>query len=227
MEVILDGVARDTRGKNEARRLRKVGQVPATVYGGELQGAQSIAVNPKELLKILRSESGVNTLIELKVDGKGSGRVLVKEFQVDPINSDLLHVDFFRLAMDKAITVTVPITLSGEAAGVKQQEGLLDFVTRDVQIECMPAEIPEHIEVDVQELLIGDGVRLGDLVKDVRWTPVSDPDTLLVHVIPPKVEEEEETDEAAAEGAETPEGEGGEPEVAKKGASEGGDQAKD
>jgi len=225
MEAILTGVARDTRGKNNARRLRKAGQVPATVYGGEVQGVQSIAVDPKELLKIVRSESGLNTLIELKVEGKSSDRVLIKEFQVDPIHSDLLHVDFFRLAMDKAITVTVPIALRGEAAGVKQQEGLLDFVTRDVQIECMPAEIPERIEVDVEALLIGDGVRLGDLVEGVSWTPVSDSDTLLVHVIPPKVEEEEETEEAAAEGAETPEGEGGETEAA-KGSSEGEDQAK-
>jgi large subunit ribosomal protein L25 len=94
--------------------------------------------------------------------------------------------------------VTVPVSLSGEAAGVKQQGGLVDFVTREVQVECMPSEIPEHIEVDITELLIGDGVRLRDRIEGVAWKPVSDPDTLLVHVLPPKVEEEAEEAEAEA-----------------------------
>ena len=149
-------------------------------------------------MRILRSESGVNTLIELALDGGEAGRVLVKEFQLDPISSDLLHVDFYRLAMDKALTVTVPVSLAGEAVGVKQQGGLVDFVTREVQVECMPSEIPEHIEVDISELRVGDGVRLRDQVEGVAWTPVSDPDTLLVHVLPPKVDESAEEAEAEA-----------------------------
>ena len=101
--------------------------------------------------------------------------MLVKEFQLDPIGSDLLHVDFYRLAMDKALTVTVPVSLAGEAVGVKQQGGLVDFVTREVQVECMPSEIPEHIEVDISELRVGDGVRLRDRSEGVAWKPVSDP----------------------------------------------------
>ena len=196
MEARLDAVTRQARGKNDARRSRRAGRVPAVVYGGDTREGRPVSVDPKELLRILHSESGVNTLIELALDGEAASRVLVKEFQLDPVSSDLLHVDFYRLAMDKAITVTVPVTLAGEAIGVKQQGGLVDFVGRDVQVECMPSEIPEHLEIDVSELRIGDGVRLRDLAEGVAWKPVSDPDTLLVHVIPPKVDE---TADAAAD----------------------------
>lgn len=229
MEATLAAVSRDTRRKNAARRLRRDGRVPAVVYGGETREGRAIAVDPKEMLRILTSESGVNTLIALALDGGASSQVLVKEFQLDPVTNDLLHIDFYRLAMDKVITVTVPVTLTGEAAGVKQQGGLVDFVSRDVQVECMPAEIPEHIEVDISALMIGDGIRLRDVVAGATWTPVSEPDTLLVHVVPPKVEEEEETEAeaAAAEGAEAAEGEGGDAEAAKKGKTEGGEPAGD
>ena len=204
MEARLGAETREARGKNCARRERRAGRVPAVVYGGDTRDGRPVAVDPKELMRILHSESGVNTLIELALDGGDADRVLVKEFQLDPISSDLLHVDFYRLAMDKALTVTVPVSLSGEAVGVKQQGGLVDFVTREVQVECMPSEIPEHIEVDVTELRVGDGVRLRDRVEGVTWKPVSDPDTLLVHVLPPKVdesaEEEAEGEAAAGEG---------------------------
>ena len=228
MEATLSAVTRDTRGKNEARRLRRAGQVPAVVYGGESREGTPIAVDPKELLRILHSESGVNTLIGLTVNDGASSQVLVKEFQVDPIDDELLHVDFYRLAMDKALTVAVPVTLKGEAAGVKQQGGLVDFVHREVQVECMPTEIPEHIEVDISELMIGQGVRLRDVVEGVSWTPVSDPEMLLVHVIPPKVEEEPEAEEVTlVEGAEPAEGEGAEPELIKKGKTEGAEPAGD
>ena len=118
----------------------------------------------------------------------------------------------------------MPVTLAGEPVGVKQQGGLLDFVHREVQVECMPTEIPEHLEVDVTPLMIGDGVRLRDLLAGVKWTPVSDPETLLVHVIAPRVEEEETPEEEAAEGAATAEG-GGEPEVIGKGKPEDGESA--
>ena len=222
MNATLAAVTREGRGKNDARRLRRAGSVPAVLYGGESREGLPIAVDPKELLLILHSESGVNTLIGLTVDGGEASQVLVKDFQLDPIHSEMLHVDFYRLALDKAITVTVPVMLKGEPAGVKQQGGVLDFVQREVQVECMPTEIPEHIDVDVSELMIGQGVRLRDLLTDVAWTPVSEPDTLLVHVIAPKVEEEPET-EAAEEAIETP-AEGAEPELIKKGKTEAGEE---
>lgn len=219
MDTNLEATLRQERGKNESRRLRRSGQVPAVVYGDESRQGVSIAVDPIAVIEILHSESGVNTLIGLTIDGGESSKVLVKEFQLDPISNDLLHIDFYKLTLDKAITVTVPVVLSGEAAGVKQQGGIVDFVQRDVQLECMPTAIPENIQVDVSELMIGQGVRLRDLLDEVTWTPVTDPDALLVHVVAPKVEEEPTDEEEATD--ETVESEAGaEPEVIKKGKTE-------
>jgi large subunit ribosomal protein L25 len=212
MQATLAAGTRQTRGKNEARRLRRTGRLPAVVYGKAPVESVALDVDPKAVMRILHSESGVNTLIELALDGGAADRVLVKEFQLDPISSDLLHVDFYRLAMDKALTVTVPVSLSGEAVGVKQQGGLLDFVTREIQVECMPAEIPEHIDIDVRELMIGDGVRVRDVAEGKSWTAVSDADTLLVHVTQAKTgaADEEEGEEGEAEAAEGDAGEPGE-----------------
>ena len=208
MEATLSAAARETRGKNEARRLRRAGRVPGVVYGGASRQSVAVAVEPKPLLRILHSESGVNTIVDLRVEGGESSQVLVKDLQIDPTSDELLHVDFYRLAMDKVITVTVPVLLRGEAAGVKQQGGLVDFVTREIQVECMPTEIPEHVDVDVSPLMIGDGVRMRDVAEGASWRPVSELDTLLVHVAAPKVDAtvEDETDEAAGEGGEVVEG---------------------
>ena len=206
MQATLAAATRQTRGKNEAHRLRLAGRLPAVAYGGSPVESLALDVDPKAVLHILHSESGINTLVDLAVDGGESGKVLIKEIQHDPVTDALLHVDFFRLAMDRLVTVTVPVTLSGEAAGVKQQGGLLDFVTREFQVECMPTEIPEHVDVDVSDLMIGDGVRVRDVAEGVSWTPVSDRDMLLVHVTAAKTasddDEETEESEAAAEGAE-------------------------
>ena len=205
MQATLAAATRQTRGKNEARRLRRAGRLPAVAYGGSPVESLALDVDPKALLRILYSESGINTLVDLAVDGGESGKVLIKEIQHDPVTDALLHVDFFRLAMDRVVTVTVPVTLSGEAAGVKQQGGLLDFVTREFQVECMPTEIPEHVDIDVSDLTIGDGVRVRDVAEGAGWTPVSDLDMLLVHVTAAKTgsdDDEKEESEAAAEGAE-------------------------
>ena len=183
MEATLQAVKRDTRGKNEARRLRQGGRIPAVLYGRG-RDALAIAVDPKALSRILHSEAGVNSLISLEVEGEGATRVLVKEYQVEPVKHTVLHADFYRVSMDQLITVTVPVVLKGEAKGVKQQDGVLDFVHREVQIQCLPGDIPEHIEVDVSELLIGQSVRLRDLVGSAKWQPVSDPELMLAHVVP-------------------------------------------
>jgi large subunit ribosomal protein L25 len=215
MEATLQAEKREGRGKNEARRLRAKGRVPAVVYGAEKGKAVEIAVDPKNLLRILHSESGVNTLIGLQLDG-GNTRVLVKEYQLDPIDHKLLHVDFYQVAMDKSITVTVPIVLRGEAKGVKQQGGIVDFVHREIEIECLPGDIPENITVDVSELLLNQGVRVRDIhTEGAKWTPVSEPDTMIVHVVALRAEEEPAAAEAAAAPA-TP----AEPEVIKKGKAE-------
>jgi large subunit ribosomal protein L25 len=220
MEATLDAVKRDGRGKNEARRLRASGRIPGVVYGARKGDSAPegvpVAVDPKALLRILHSDSGANTLIKLKVDNGGESQVMVKEYQLDPITHQLLHADFYQLAMDRAITVTVPVVVRGEPKGVKQQGGLLDFVTREVQVLCLPADIPEHIDLDVSELMLHQAIRLRDLPENPKWKPVTDPDTMLVHVIMPKAEESKET--AAAEGvtAAAP----AEPEVIKKGKTE-------
>src|ERR1700754_1913360 len=132
MDATLEVVKREGRGKNEANRLRAAGRVPAVVYGTRKDDAKgpdsvAVAVDPKAVLRILHSDSGANTLINLKVDGSES-RVMVKEYQLDPVTHALLHADFYQLAMDKAIVVTVPIVVRGEPKGVKLQGGLLDFV---------------------------------------------------------------------------------------------------
>ena len=214
MDAVLQAEKRDGRGKNEARRLRAKGRIPAVVYGAEKGKAVEIAVDPKTLLRILHSESGVNTLIGLKLDG-GDTRVLVKEYQLDPIDHKLLHADFYQVAMDKTITVTVQVVLKGEAKGVKQQGGIVDFVNREIEIEVLPGDIPENITVDISELMLHEGVRVRDLhTEGAKWTSTSDADMMIVHVVAMRAEEEPAPAEAAAAatGA-TP----AEPEVIKKG----------
>ncbi len=221
MDASLEAKKRDGRGKNEARRLRAAGRIPAVVYGARKEGSTPegvpVAVDPKEVLRILHSESGANTLINLKLDG-GESRVMVRDYQLDPITHTLLHADFYALAMDKAITVSVPILVKGEPVGVKQQGGLLDFVTREIQVQCLPTDIPEHIDVDVSELALHQSVRVKDLAESPKWKAMTDGETMLVHVVMPKAEEAATTT-AAAEGAAAAPAAGApaEPEVIKKG----------
>ena len=212
MEAVLDAVERTTRGKNEARRLRVSGKIPAVVYGGK-DGGKPIAVDPKILAKILRTEQGANTLIALNVPGAGDARVLVREYQLDPITHELLHADFYRVAMDKLLRVPVTVVPQGEPKGVKQQGGVLDVVHRQIEIECLPADIPTHIEVDVTELMVGMSIRVKDIASNPKWKAIADPELMLLHVIIPRVEEAPATPEAAAVGAAAP----AEPEVIKKG----------
>ena len=202
MEATLEAVKRTDKGKNEARRHRAAGRLPAVVYGTVKEGKAPIGVpvtvDPKNLMRILRSDSGVNTLITLKLDGSTT-QVLVREYQRDPVTQALLHADFYQLAMDKALVVKVPIVLKGEARGVKVQGGLLDFVTREIEVECLPADIPEHIDVDVTNLELHGSIRLRD-VPTGKWKWVTEGETMLVHVVMPKAEE---SATAAAEGAAT------------------------
>ena len=225
MDATLEAVKRDGRGKNEANRLRASGRIPAGVYGSQKKGQApegvALAVDPKALLKILHSESGANTLINLRVDG-GDARVMVKEYQIDPVTQQLLHADFYQLAMDRAITVTVPIVIKGEPRGVKLQGGLLDFVTRDIQVQCLPTDIPEHIDLDVTEMMLNESVRVRDLAQSPKWKAITDGETMLVHVVMPKAEE---SAQAATEAEAVPAV--AEPEVVKKGKDEKGKDEKE
>jgi large subunit ribosomal protein L25 len=239
MDATLDAVKRTTRGKNEARRLRAAGKIPAVLYGAQKAGdppaPEQVSIDPKPFMRILHSKSGLNTLITLKLQGTADTRVLVKNVQLDPISHQPLHADLYRVNMDRKITVTVPILLKGESRGVKQDGGVLDFVHREIEVEVLPANIPDSIEVDVTDLGIGDSVHVRDLAANAAWTPVSDPDMMIVHVVVIKVVEE--TPAAAAPGAEgaaaapaagaaagaTP----SEPEVIKKGKTDKEGDAKD
>ena len=222
MDAVLEATVRDSRGKNEARRTRAEGKVPAVLYGLTSSGkaeATAIAVEPKALTKILHSEAGANTLISLKLAGTGDTRVLVKEYQLDPITHQILHADFYRIAMDKVLRITVPITVKGEAPGVKQQGGILEYVHRQVEVECLPADIPENIEINVGELMLHQGVRVRDLPQNPKVKPVSDADMMIVHVIMPKAEEAPAAATAEGAAAAAPAAPA-EPEVIKKGKKE-------
>jgi large subunit ribosomal protein L25 len=227
MDATLEAVKREGRKKNEANRLRASGKIPAVFYGpgkdGKPPEGVALTVDPKAVMRILHSESGANTLINLKVDGL-EARVMVREYQLDPVTHHLLHADFYQLAMDKVIVVTVPISLQGEPTGVKQQGGLLDFVTREIEVECLPTNIPAGIDVDVSGLMLHQSIRVRDLAVDPKWKAVTDGDTMLAHIIMPKAEEEptpaaDATVAAAASPAE--------PEVIKKGKTDEKEEAKD
>src|SRR5262245_35080177 len=228
MEAVLEATVRDSFGKNEARRTRRDGRVPAVVYGatGESgnKAAMAIAVEPKALLKILHSESGANTLISLKLAGAGDAKVLVKEFQLDPLTHQVLHADFYRVAMDRVIQVTIPVIVKGEPKGVKQQGGVLELIRREIEIECLPGDIPENVEVDASELMLHQGIRVREIAVSPKWKALSDADMMLVHVIMPKAEEVAAPAEGAvAAAATTP----AEPEVIKKGKKEEAEEEKE
>jgi large subunit ribosomal protein L25 len=213
-QIIVEGAPRSDRGKNEARRLRQTGKVPAILYGGK-GDAISLALNTKQIGAILRSESGHNTLFQVDLAGKHEPAIL-KDWQVDPVTGNLLHVDLVRVAMDVRMRVKVPVHTFGEPAGVKQQGGVFEVVTREVEIECLPAEIPTEFKVDVSGLMLGQQLRAKELAIDTaKMKLITDPERVLAHVVALKVEEEKPAEVAATEAA-TP----AEPEVIKKGKKE-------
>ena len=205
----------ESRGKNEARRVRVTGKIPAVVYGAK-KDSVAVTVDPKQITKILHSDSGHNTIFDLQIGNAGKEKVMIVDWQYDPIKSHLLHIDLKRIDMAKAIKVSVPIALVGEAAGVKQQGGILDQVLREVEIECLPADIPSHIDVDVTELVFGTVIRVKDLPHGGKVKFLTDEDQAVAHITTVK-EEEVVTPEATAEAAAAAPAE---PEVIKKGKQE-------
>ena len=212
-EIVVEARPRADFGKNVNRRLRAQGLIPGVLYGARKQ-AVPVAVSPKEIGSILRSASGENTLFDLQLDGSRR-KVILKEFQVEPIKGRLLHADFYEVALDQTLEVTVHIELSGVPTGVKVEGGVLDFVTRELEVECLPTEIPERIVVDVYELALGKHVRVSDVKVPDRVKVLTDPDVVIAHVVAPRAEEVVAAPEAVAAPLE---GEAGaEPEVIKKG----------
>ncbi|MGA3178687.1 MAG: 50S ribosomal protein L25 [Candidatus Acidiferrum sp.] len=213
VQIIVEGAPRTERGKNEARRLRVTGQVPATLYGGK-GGPLSLAVNTKQLTAILRSESGHNTLFEVDFAGKKEPAI-VKDWQVDPVSGKLLHVDLLRVAMDVRMRVKVPVHTFGEPSGVKVQGGVYEVVTREVEVECLPADIPTEFRMDVSGLMLNQSLRANDLPIDkTKLKLLTDGNSVLAHVVALRVEEEKPVEAAVV--AAVP----AEPEVIKKGKKE-------
>lgn len=215
-EIVVSAQNRSDRGKNNARRLRVKGLIPAVVYGGK-SDAQAVAVDPKILLKVLRSESGRNTILSLDFGDGARTSAILKSWQVDPVKEHFLHADFFRIAMDVAIRVTVPIMARGEARGVKVDGGILELIMRTVEVECLPGDIPERIEVDVTDLGINDAIRVSALPLDEKVKVLVDATQVVVHVISVKEEAAPAAGAAVAEGEAAAAGTAAEPEVAKKG----------
>jgi len=216
-DVTVTAEPRASRGKNEARRTRRAGMIPAVVYGA-YKDPVPIAVSPKQIAQILHSKTGHNTIFNLSIKNGESAAVMVVDGQHDPIKGNLLHVDLKRIDLSKRIRVSVPINVYGEPKGVKQQGGLLELITREVEIECLPNEIPENFMVDVGELLIGQSKRASDLALSDSVKLISSPDSVLAHVITIKVVEEPAPAEAAA--VPVADAAPAEPEVIKKGKKE-------
>lgn len=212
-EITVTAEVRNSRGKNEARRTRRAGQIPAVLYGA-YQDPISVAVNPREIQKIVRSATGYNTIFTLAIAGGESTPVMVVDQQVDPIKGTWLHADLKRIDLTKRIRVTVPVHTSGEPKGVKVQGGLLEIVTRSVEIECLPNEIPEGFTVDVGELLIGQSKRASDVGVSGSMKLVSPPDQVIAHIVSLRAEEVAPAAETVAAPA------AAEPEVVKKGKKE-------
>jgi len=200
--------------KNAARRVRAKGKVPAVVYGAA-QPAVAVEVDPKQIQKILHSESGHNSIFDLDVSGS-TAKVMIVDWQYEPIKGKLIHIDFKRIALDKPIRVEVPIQLTGIAEGVKTQGGILDQMLREVEIECLPGDIPANIQLDVTSLVFGTVLRVSDLPHAGKLRFITSEDTPVAHITAVKEEAAPAPEAEAAAAAAAP----AEPEVVKKGKQE-------
>ena len=202
-EITVAAEVRTSRGKNEARRTRRAGQIPAVIYGA-FQEPVSVAVNPRDISKIIHSNTGYNTIFNLVIPGGETTPVMLVDQQVDPVKGTLLHADFKRIDLTKRLRVSVPVHTTGEAEGVKVQGGLLEVITRAIEIECLPDEIPEGFTVDVTELMIGQAKRASDVALSGSMKLVSSPETVIAHSVALRAEEVVEPTAAEAAAAVTP-----------------------
>lgn len=210
MSIVIKAERRNVFGKNASRRLRKEGKIPVILYGASTDTVPLI-IEKTDIFKILRSESGENTIFKVSID-TDTQNAMIKDIQADPVTDEILHTDLIQIAMDKAIQVSIPIVLQGEAVGVKAEGGFVDVVTRELDVECFPKDIPEHVVLDISELHLNQSMKVEDIMAPENVEIHSDPDTVVVHVLPPAAEEvvvEEEEEEELI-------GEEEEPEVIKK-----------
>jgi large subunit ribosomal protein L25 len=211
---VVDAQPRTPKNKNEAGRVRRSGRVPAVLYGAKREPL-AISLDPKQIAQILHSDRGHNTVFEVQLDGERT-KAMIVDWQYEPIKGALLHVDLKRIAMDQKLTVSVPLFLKGEAAGVKTQGGILEQVLREVEIECLPDDIPGHIDVDVTNLVFGQVLRVKDVPHGAGLTFLTDENQPVAHIIAVKEVAAPAPVEGALEAAAAP----AEPEVIKKGKQE-------
>ena len=205
MPTVIEAQTRIPEGKNANRRIRKSGKIPAVIYGPGKEPAV-LSLDPGDLKVILRSEAGRNTIFTVNIEGAGQRSAMVKDYQLDPVKGKLIHADLLEIAMDRLLTLMVGVELTGEPQGVKIDGGTLDFVTRSIEIECMPADIPELIRLDISALKINDYIRAKDINLGDKVRILTEPDVVIVTIAPPQ---KAASTEAAAGAAE--------PEVIKKG----------
>ncbi|HSW39270.1 MAG TPA: 50S ribosomal protein L25 [Acidobacteriota bacterium] len=215
MPSVIEAKARIPGGKNANRRIRNSGRIPAVIYGRD-KTSVAVSIDPHILNDILHSDAGRNTIFAVSIDSSGQNNVIIKDYQLDPIKGFLIHVDLMEIAMDRLLHLTVNVELTGEPVGVKIDGGVMDFVTRSIDVECLPADIPDNITIDVSALKLNGYIRVKNVQVDPKIKILSDPDVVIVTIIPPAkeavpVEDAEKT---------------AEPEVIKKGKAEEGSEAK-
>jgi large subunit ribosomal protein L25 len=212
---VLEAEPREAGTKNHARRVRREGKIPGVVYGAG-KNSVPVSIDPRHVLRILRSDTGHNTIFDLALNGGERTKAMIVDWQYEPIKGHLLHIDLQRIAMDKALRVSVPVVLQGVPIGVKTEGGILEHMLREVEIECLPADIPSHIDVDVTELTFGKVLRVADLPHNEKIKFLSEANQPVAHVTSVKEEVVATPDAAAADAAAAP----AEPEVIKKGKAE-------
>ena len=224
IETVVAAEARESRGKNEARRVRVSGRIPAVIYGA-FQDPRAVSLNPKDILRIIHSKTGHNSIFDVEIQGGEKTPVIVADEQYHPVKGTLMHIDLKRIDLTRKLRVSVPVHVTGEAKGVKQQGGVLDVVTKRIEIECIPDDIPNQFDVDVTELMIGTNIRVSDLALKSGVRVLTAPEAVIAHVVgikeevvavveaavvaEPEVAKKGKKDEAAAPEAAAPEKEKG------------------
>jgi large subunit ribosomal protein L25 len=224
-EIVVAAEPRTETGTNVNRRLRAAARIPGVIYGGKSE-TQPVSVSPKEVLQILRSASGENTLFDIELEGTRR-KVILKEFQVQPVTGDLIHADFFEVALDKLIEVKVHVELVGVPVGVKNQGGMLDFVTRELEVECLPTDIPDRFSVDVTGLELNKHLRVSDLEMPKGVRCLTGEEVVIAHVVVPRAAPTSEAEAGEAVEGEAAAAEAGAGDKAEKKADKKADKKED